>query len=962
MKIINPARWRRALLALGLAGTSTALAAPGAPQIEWMETNFALVEVDDTATAYEQIVTIRDYAEVPVSWTKYSGDDGDTVQYLLNGEVVLEQAASGTGSQSGSATLQVSQGGKYDLQVALCDDTGCSASSATPIVVADTDGSGLDPLETAVAENNQPYANTSDSVVGAYFVEWGVYGRKFPVDKIPAYNLTHILYGFIPICGGDGINDSLKSISGSFEALQRSCSGREDFKVGIHDPYAAVQKTQSGQDFSSPYKGNFGQLMALKQAYPDLKILPSIGGWTLTDPFYFLGDATKRQTFVDSVEEFLRTWKFFDGVDIDWEYPGGGGYNTALGAPEDGETYRILMRDLRAMLDTLEQETGREYQLTSAVSADSAKVARIDYGAVDQYMDYIFLMSYDFYGAWSNDSLGHQTALYAPSWDPTDNFNASSGVNAVLNAGLSPGKLVLGAAMYGRGWTGVSGWSGGNHLTGTATGPVSGTWEAGVVDYRDIVARLASGGYEYHYDSTAQGAYIFNPTNGDLITYDDATSVATKGAYVRSNGLAGLFAWEIDADNGDILNAMHESLGHGGGTNNRAPVANAGADQVVDAGAVVSLDGTSSYDLDGDPLSYSWSQTGGTTVQLQGAAGATASFTAPDVSADTTLAFQLAVSDAEPLSDSDIVEILVRAPQPNRAPDANAGADQSVVTPDTVTLDASASSDVDGDSLTYSWTQVSGTAVSLQNAGSATASFSAAEVASAESLVFEVFVDDGDLTDTDQVTVTLLPPQSNTAPEVSAPASVTVVEGESVQVTATGSDADGDSLTYSWSAPAFNVANGDSATVTLTAPQVGSDTSYTATVTVSDSIDSASATVTVNVTDSGSGGGGSCELVDPNAGSYPAWASGSTYLGGDLVSHEDLVWEANYWTQAEPGLDSADWSLASDVEVPWSASKAYNGGDEVNYNGRRYRAQWWTQGEEPGVASVWEDIGEASCN
>ncbi|KUJ84161.1 chitinase [Microbulbifer flavimaris] len=958
--ITNPSPWRRALLALGLI-SGPAFAAPGAPQIEWMETSFALVEVDDTTTAYEQLVTRRDYAEVPVSWTKWSGDDGNTVQYLLNGEVVLEQAATGSGSQSGSATLQVDKGGQYDLQVALCDDSGCSASAVTEIVVADTDGSGLAPLELTAGENNQPYANTSNSVVGTYFVEWGVYGRKFPVDKIPAYNLTHILYGFIPICGGDGINDSLKSISGSFEALQKSCSGREDFKVSIHDPYAAAQKTQAGQDFSSPYKGNFGQLMALKQAYPDLKVLPSIGGWTLSDPFYFFGDAAKRQTFVDSVEEFLRTWKFFDGVDIDWEYPGGGGANAALGASADGETYRLLMRDLRAMLDGLEQETGREYQLTSAVGADPVKVARIDYGAVDQYMDYIFLMTYDFYGAWSNEVLGHQTALYAPSWDPSDDFNVTSGAEAVLNAGLSPGKLVIGAAMYGRGWTGVSGWNGGDHMTGTATGPVAGTWEAGVVDYRDVAERLASGSYEYHYDSTAQGAYIFNPTNGDLITYDDENSVAAKGAYVRSNGFAGLFSWEIDADNGDILNAMHESLGHGGGTNNRAPVANAGADQVVAGGDAVSLDGSASYDLDGDVLVYDWVQTGGTSVQLQGAAGANASFVAPQVSEDTLLVFQLTVRDAEPLSSSDTIEVLVQAPQPNRAPDADAGADQSVVTPASVTLNGSASSDADGDSLTFSWTQVSGSAVSLQNAAQASASFDAAEVSNQESLVFELAVSDGVETDIDQVTITLLPPQSNTAPEVSVPASVTVAEGESVQITATGSDADGDVLTYSWSAPAFNISGGDSATVTLTAPQVGADTVHTATVTVSDGIDSASASVSVTVTNS-SGGGEQCELSDPNASSYPAWTSGATYTGGDLVSHLDLVWEANYWTQSEPGFDSADWSLFSDVEVPWSASKAYNGGDEVNHEGLRYRAKWWTQGEEPGVADVWEEIGPATCN
>ncbi|MFC6978727.1 carbohydrate-binding protein [Microbulbifer taiwanensis] len=103
-------------------------------------------------------------------------------------------------------------------------------------------------------------------------------------------------------------------------------------------------------------------------------------------------------------------------------------------------------------------------------------------------------------------------------------------------------------------------------------------------------------------------------------------------------------------------------------------------------------------------------------------------------------------------------------------------------------------------------------------------------------------------------------------------------------------------------------------------------------------------------------------MTDPNAGNYPAWTPGTTYLGEDQVSHESLVWEAKYWTQTEPGFSAADWKLLSDVEVPWNASTAYNGNDEVNHDGRRYRAQWWTQGDEPGAASVWVDIGPASCN
>ena len=86
-----------------------------------------------------------------------------------------------------------------------------------------------------------------------------------------------------------------------------------------------------------------------------------------------------------------------------------------------------------------------------------------------------------------------------------------------------------------------------------------------------------------------------------------------------ANQLGGLFAWEIDSDNGDILNAMHEGLGHGEGTTppaNKAPIANAGSAQSITGPSDIVLDGGLSRDPEGQALTYAWTQTSGPAITL----------------------------------------------------------------------------------------------------------------------------------------------------------------------------------------------------------------------------------------------------------------------------------------------------------------------------------------------------------
>ncbi|NRF13688.1 glycosyl hydrolase family 18 protein [Vibrio coralliilyticus] len=829
-----------ASIALALSGT--AMAAPTAPSIDVYGSNnlqFSKIELAmETTSGYNDMVKYFDEADITIKFNQWSGTTGDTYKVYFDGA----QVATGdiTGSQT-TASFKYANGGRYQMTIEACDASGCSTSAPAEIVVADTDGAHLAPLAMNVDPNNKSYNTDPNTVVGTYFVEWGIYGRDFTVDNIPADNLTHILYGFIPICGP---NESVKSVGGnSYNALMTACKGVPDYEVVIHDPWAAYQKSfpQAGHEYSSPIKGNYAMLMALKQRNPDLKIIPSIGGWTLSDPFFDFTTKANRDTFVASVKRFLTTWKFYDGVDIDWEFPGGGGAAPDLGDPvNDGPAYIALMQELRAMLDQLEADTGRTYELTSAIGVGYDKIEDVNYGDAVQYMDYIFAMTYDFYGGWNNVP-GHQTALYCGTFmrpgqcdgsgvdengEPYKGpaYTTDNGIQLLLAQGVPANKLVVGTAMYGRGWEGVTPdtlTDPNDPMTGTGTGKLKGStaqgvWEDGVIDYKGVKSFMLGAdntginGFEYGYDAQAEAPWVWNRSTGQLITFDDDRSVKAKGAYVRNLGLAGLFSWEIDADNGDILNAMHEGLA-GGTPANRAPVAAAGADVSVTGPASVVLDGSSSSDSDGSVASYAWEQLSGTSVSLTGANTAQASFDVAEVAQTETLTFKLTVTDNEGAKGTDTVVVTVQAK------------------------------------------------------------------------------------DTGPV---------NTAPVAAVSAPATANAGDVVVVDASGSsDADNDTLTYSWDVPAGLNATISGATVTFTAAEYTQDTSLLFTVTVSDSqaTSSASATVVVAKKDTG---GGTCTN---------AWDSGAIYNGGDQVTWDGKVWEAKWWTQGDDPTQSGQWGVWKEV-------------------------------------------------
>lgn len=224
------------------------------------------------------------------------------------------------------------------------------------------------------------------------------------------------------------------------------------------------------------------------------------------------------------------------------------------------------------------------------------------------------------------------------------------------------------------------------------------------------------------------------------------------------------------------------------------PTADAGPDQRVNAGVLVTLDGSASSATSGI-ASYAWTQVAGTGVSLNGADTATPSFTAP--AAAGVLTFQLSVTDNFGTTATDTVDVTV-----NAAPVADAGPDQTVGTGAQVSLNGTASSDGDGTIVAYAWMQTSGTPVALSNADTATPSFTAP--ATADTLVFQLTVTDNDgATGVDSVSITVSAPvpapSANIPPVADAGPDQTVRPHSLVFLNGWGSyDPDGKIVRYRW--------------------------------------------------------------------------------------------------------------------------------------------------------------------
>jgi chitinase len=471
-----------------------------------------------------------------------------------------------TCSFSGTASVAFGANGLFNYQ------TFTNSASCTDAVFGDPDYGVV-----KACFYKSTSSTTGSYFVGGWYEEWSTYYANYNVSDLQnsgmVPSLTHVIYAFAkPTATGCQLADTYA------------------------DYQKAVPLLAGAPALPSGLAGNFGGLWQLKQLYPNLKILLSIGGWNppTYNQAFAAASATQasRQAFVSScISTFIQgniasgvtVPNLFDGFDIDWEFPNA----------SESAGFTALITEFRNELTTLSASTGKTYQVaadlaagasTPGAAADSGNDGgydTIDIPGLSAQLDYMNVDGYNYSGDWTL-TTDEASPLYDDSLDSANPLYPNNSIDYTVKYYLAHGapaaKYTLGMPGYGVGWSGgLTSTNGGMYQTATELAPIPnangvGSCSAGATGcdpletngmaaYATIENAINAGGYTVIFDSTRVDMNAFNPTTNTVWNYDDPTSIAAKVAYIKANGLGGSYIWAVSTD--DANGTLTKALGNG---------------------------------------------------------------------------------------------------------------------------------------------------------------------------------------------------------------------------------------------------------------------------------------------------------------------------------------------------------------------------------------------------------------
>lgn len=485
--------------------------------------------------------------------------------------------------------------GSQECTSLLCKDAKTEAMYQKVGYKPDGSGTNLSYTSARVAKPvyNLYEQHENEPKLSAYITDWCQYdarlqndtepanaGRGFDLDNIDPNAYDRLIFSFMGICGdfGEKAATVQKSVDGwNKQAPKPMKKGH----IVLMDPwgdlatYVNVGLGTGHMDLTydnylqyyqqDKAAGLLGGMREIKKKNPALKYSFSVGGWTLSNFFSDMAKSEEmRKEFVDSAVDIFNRFAMFDGIDIDWEYPGAEGDASNHFDPEnDGNNYALLISELRTALDN---KFGKNTKtITIAMSADPekmkfSKIAKLKTAG----LDYIFLMSYDFFGTGWAKTLAHHSNL---NDSLLSNFSANKAINYLLSEDIPTSMIHLGVANYARAAAEATLASLNYNIQGKALG----SFEKGAYEFFDLINNAldlennkaqGKNGFILMTDTDADADILYNPDTEHYISLDTPRTARNKGKHVKKLGLAGCFSWSGDQDDGLLANACREGMGY----------------------------------------------------------------------------------------------------------------------------------------------------------------------------------------------------------------------------------------------------------------------------------------------------------------------------------------------------------------------------------------------------------------
>ncbi|XP_065561191.1 LOW QUALITY PROTEIN: probable chitinase 10 [Artemia franciscana] len=364
------------------------------------------------------------------------------------------------------------------------------------------------PTSGTSTEPPKPTGDDSMKVI-CYFTNWAWYrpgAGKYTPDNIDASLCTHMVYGFATL-------DSTKLI------------------MKPYDTWA---------DLDNKF---YQKVVALKEK--GVKVVIALGGWNDSAGNKYsrlVNSPEARKNFIDNAIVFIEKYGF-EGIDLDWEYPVCWQVDCSKGPSSDKEGFALWVKEIS------EAFKPRGWTVSAAVSPSKTVVdAGYDVSTINQYLDWIGVMTYDYYGNWDKKT-GHVSPLYHFPESDFDYFNTNYTINYWLSKGATRDKLTAGVPLYGQALSLRD--KNKNGLNAPATNPGQAgefTRQAGFLAYYEICHRVnIKGGWTVVSDPEHRwGSYAYR--GNQWVSFDDSSMIERKGRLFKEWGLAGVIVWAPDLD------------------------------------------------------------------------------------------------------------------------------------------------------------------------------------------------------------------------------------------------------------------------------------------------------------------------------------------------------------------------------------------------------------------------------